>query len=369
VQIKKNTKYFVIFALDMTQKEYTNDAINLLKHLIATSSVSRNEKDAADIIAEAIVKYGFEYQREANNVWIIDKRFDDTKPTLLLNAHIDTVKPVDSWTRNPFEPSIENDTLYGLGSNDCGGGLVTLLQVFRYLSEKTQKYNIIYLASAEEEISGKNGISMILPLLPSIDVAIVGEPTGMQPAIAEKGLMVIDLIAHGRSGHAARNEGINAIYEALDDLKWIRDYKFEKESKLLGPTKMTVTVVNAGTQHNVIPDKLTALVDVRTNEFYKNEDVCKFIQQHCKSDIKAHSYRLNSSHISPEHPLIRRCLNMGMIPFGSPTLSDQALMSFPSFKLGPGESSRSHSADEFIKIGEIENAIKQYIELLDGAII
>ena len=191
----------------------------------------------------------------------------------------------------------------------------------------------------------------------------------MQPAIAEKGLMVVDLIAHGKSGHAARNEGINAIYEALDDLVWIRDYKFKKVSELLGPTKMTVTVVNAGTQHNVIPDKLTALIDIRTNEFYKNEDVCKFIQQNCKSEIRAHSYRLNSSHISPEHTLIKRCVKMGMKPFGSPTLSDQALMSFPSFKLGPGESSRSHSADEFIEIGEIENAIKQYIQLLDGAII
>jgi len=302
-------------------------------------------------------------------VWITDKNFDTNKPTLLLNAHIDTVKPVDSWTRNPFMPTIENNVLYGLGSNDCGGGLVSLLQVFRYLSAKPQKYNVIYLASAEEEISGKNGISMVLPLLPKIDIAIVGEPTGMQPAIAEKGLMVIDLITHGKSGHAARNEGINAIYEALDDLMWIRDYKFKKISDLLGPTKMTVTVVNAGTQHNVIPDKLTALIDVRTNEFYKNEDVCKFIQKHCKSEIKAHSYRLNSSHISPEHPLTKRCIEMGMKPFGSPTLSDQALMNFPSFKLGPGESSRSHSADEFIEIGEIENAIKQYIQLLDGAII
>jgi len=369
VQIKKNTKYFAIFVIDMTQKEYTNDAIDLLKHLIATPSVSRNEKEAADIIAETIVNYGFEYEREANDVWITDKNFDTSKPTLLLNAHIDTVKPVDSWTRNPFMPTIENNVLYGLGSNDCGGGLVSLLQVFRYLSAKPQKYNLIYLASAEEEISGKNGISMVLPLLPKIDIAIVGEPTGMQPAIAEKGLMVIDLIAHGKSGHAARNEGINAIYEALDDLMWIRDYKFKKVSDLLGPTKMTVTVVNAGTQHNVIPDKLTALIDIRSNEFYKNEDICNFIQQHCKSEIKAHSYRLNSSHISPEHPLIKRCIEMGMKPFGSPTLSDQALMSFQSFKLGPGESSRSHSADEFIEIGEIENAIKQYIQLLDGAII
>ena len=353
----------------MTQKEYTNDAIDLLKHLIATPSVSREEEKAADIITEAIEEYGFQYQREHNNVWIIDKHFDSNRPTLLLNAHIDTVKPVDSWKRNPFFPTIEDNLLYGLGSNDCGGGLVSLLQVFRHLSEKKQKYNLIYLASAEEEISGKNGISAVLPLLPKIDIAIVGEPTGMQPAIAEKGLMVLDLIAHGKSGHADRNEGVNAIYEALDDLLWIRDYKFEKVSNLLGPTKMTVTVVNAGTQHNVIPDKLTALIDVRTNEFYGNQEICEFIQQHCQSEIKAHSYRLNSSHISPEHPLIKKCEEMGMTPFGSPTLSDQALMSFSSFKLGPGESYRSHSADEFIKFDEIENAIKQYIQLLDGAVI
>ena len=353
----------------MTQEQYVSDAVKLLKKLIATPSVSRSEKDAADIMEQTILSYGFEPQREANNLWIIDPHYDESRPTLLLNAHIDTVKPVASWSRDPFSPDVEDGVLYGLGSNDCGGGLCSLLQIFRMLTEKPQSYNLIYLASAEEEVSGKDGITRALPLLPHIDLAIVGEPTGMNPAVAEKGLMVLDVIAHGKSGHAARNEGVNAIYEALDDMCWIRDYKFEKVSEFLGPTKMTLTVVNAGTQHNVIPDKCTMLVDIRTNEFYDNEEVYEFIRQHLKSEVKAHSFRLKSSRIDPEHPLIRKCVAMGMKPFGSPTLSDQALMHFPSFKLGPGESSRSHSANEFIRISEIRDAIAKYETLLDGAAI
>ena len=353
----------------MTQEQYVSDAVQLLKKLIATPSVSRNEKDAADIMEQTIRSYGFEPQREANNLWIIDPHYDESRPTLLLNAHIDTVKPVASWSRDPFSPDVEDGVLYGLGSNDCGGGLCSLLQIFRILTEKPQSYNLVYLASAEEEVSGKDGITRALPLLPHIDLAIVGEPTGMNPAVAEKGLMVLDVIAHGKSGHAARNEGVNAIYEALDDMRWIRDYKFEKVSEFLGPTKMTLTVVNAGTQHNVIPDKCTMLVDIRTNEFYDNEEVYEFIRQHLKSEVKAHSFRLKSSRIDPEHPLIRKCVAMGMKPFGSPTLSDQALMHFPSFKLGPGESSRSHSANEFIRISEIRDAIAKYETLLDGAAI
>lgn len=353
----------------MTQEQYVSDAVQLLKKLIAIPSVSRNEKDAADIMEQTIRSYGFEPQREANNLWIIDPHYDESRPTLLLNAHIDTVKPVTSWSRDPFSPDVEDGVLYGLGSNDCGGGLCSLLQIFRMLTEKPQSYNLIYLASAEEEVSGKDGITRALPLLPHIDLAIVGEPTGMNPAVAEKGLMVLDVIAHGKSGHAARNEGVNAIYEALDDMRWIRDYKFEKVSEFLGPTKMTLTVVNAGTQHNVIPDKCTMLVDIRTNEFYDNEEVYEFIRQHLKSEVKAHSFRLKSSRIDPEHPLIRKCVAMGMKPFGSPTLSDQALMHFPSFKLGPGESSRSHSANEFIRISEIRDAIAKYETLLDGAAI
>ena len=351
----------------MTQEQYVSDAVQLLKKLIATPSVSRNEKDAADIMEQTIRSYGFEPQREANNLWIIDPHYDESRPTLLLNAHIDTVKPVASWSRDPFSPDVEDGVLYGLGSNDCGGGLCSLLQIFRMLTEKPQSYNLIYLASAEEEVSGKDGITRALPLLPHIDLAIVGEPTGMNPAVAEKGLMVLDVIAHGKSGHAARNEGVNAIYEALDDMRGIRDYKFEKVSEFLGPTKMTLTVVNAGTQHNVIPDKCTMLVDIRTNEFYDNEEVYELIRQHLKSEVKAHSFRLKSSRIDPEHPLIRKCVAMGMKPFGSPTLSDQALMHFPSFKLGPGESSRSHSANEFIRISEIRDAIAKYETLLDGA--
>ena len=341
---------------DSICKEYTQDAITLLKQLIATPSVSRNEEKAADILVDTITSYGFTPIREGNNVWIMDPRYDEQRPTLLLNAHIDTVKAVASWTKNPFEPVVEGDFLYGLGSNDCGGGLVSLLQVFRFLVSHPQQYNVIFLASAEEEVSGENGIRRVLPLLPPIDVAVVGEPTGMQPAIAEKGLMVLDVKAHGKSGHAARNEGVNAIYEILDDLVWLRNHRFSKVSDFLGETKMSVTVIHAGTQHNVVPDLCELVVDVRTNEFYKNEEVFEEVRQHLKSEVSARSFRLHSSHIDPQHPLVQRCVAMGMVPFGSPTLSDQALMPFPSFKLGPGESSRSHAADEFIKISEIEKA-------------
>ncbi len=347
---------------------YTQDAIELLCRLIATPSTSRNETEAADLMEQTLQGYGFATQREANNVWAVDTAFDPARETILLNAHIDTVKPVKTWTRDPFIPTIEDGKLYGLGSNDCGGGLVTLLQVFRYFcidhAELARPFNLVYLASSEEEVSGQEGIVKALPLLPKIDVAIVGEPTGMQPAIAEKGLMVLDIIAHGRSGHAARNEGVNAIYEALDDMVWIRDYKFPKVSPLLGPVKMTLTVVNAGTQHNVVPDTCTMLVDIRSNEHYTNEEIFDIVRQNLRSEVRAHSFRLHSSHIDPDHPLVRRCLQLGLTPYGSPTLSDQALMPFPSFKLGPGESSRSHSADEFVKISEIEAAFDTYIALL-----
>lgn len=350
----------------MRQQDYVNDAIELLKKLIATPSVSRNETDAANIMQHQMESYNLVPKREGNNLWVMSPEWDENKPTLLLNAHIDTVKPASTWTRDPFTPTIEGDRLYGLGSNDCGGGLTILLQVFRWLTLRSQPYNLIYLASAEEEVSGKDGFTRALPLLPHIDVAIVGEPTGMQPAIAEKGLMVLDVAAHGKSGHAARNEGINAIYEALDDMVWIRDYKFKKVSPLLGPTKMTLTVVNAGTQHNVIPDLCSMLVDIRTNEYYKNEDVYEFIKAHLKSEVHAHSFRLHSSHINPHHPLVEKCVSLGMKPYGSPTLSDQALMPWQSLKLGPGESSRSHSADEFIKTEEMQQAFETYQKLLDG---
>lgn len=349
--------------------KYTDEAIALLQRLIATPSTSRDEKNAADIMQGYIESLGMKTWREANNVWTVSPWFDENKPTLLLNAHIDTVKPVSSWTRKPFEPTIEDGTLYGLGSNDCGGGLVSLLQTMRILCRQEQKYNIVYLASAEEEVSGKDGISRAIPLLPHIDVAIVGEPTGMQPAVAEKGLMVLDLTAHGKSGHAARGEGINALYAALDDLVWIRDYRFERVSPLLGPTIMNATVINAGTQHNVVPDECHIIVDVRTNELYTNEEVCEFVAKNIHSDCKARSYRLHSSHIPTNHPIVQRLTDMGKTPFGSPTLSDQALMSWQSLKLGPGDSARSHSADEFIRIEEINDAIDTYVDLLDKQVI
>lgn len=350
----------------MTAQQYTGEAISLLSHLIATPSVSRDERRAADIMEEELTRCGFTPHREANNVWAIGSCQREDRPTLLLNAHIDTVKPVASYTRNPYEPSLEDGTLYGLGSNDCGGGLVSLLQVFRELSASERcPYNLVYLASAEEEVSGKDGISRALPLLPHIDVAIVGEPTGMQPAVAEKGLMVVDITAHGKSGHAARNEGVNAIYEALDDLCWIRSHRFDRVSQFLGPTKMQATVINAGTQHNVVPDECKIVVDVRTNELYTNEEVFDIISSHCKSECRARSFRLHSSRIDLNHPLVERCVALGLQPFGSPTLSDQALMPFASLKLGPGQSARSHSANEYIKVSEIEHAIGLYLRLLE----
>ena len=350
----------------MTAQQYTGEAVSLLSHLIATPSVSRDECRAADIMEEELTRCGFAPHREANNVWAIGSCQREDRPTLLLNAHIDTVKPVASYTRNPYEPSLEDGTLYGLGSNDCGGGLVSLLQVFRELSASARcPYNLVYLASAEEEVSGKDGISRVLPLLPHVDVAIVGEPTGMQPAVAEKGLMVVDITAHGKSGHAARNEGVNAIYEALDDLCWIRSHRFDRVSRFLGPTKMQATVVNAGTQHNVVPDECKIVVDVRTNELYTNEEVFDIISSHCKSECRARSFRLHSSRIDLNHPLVERCVALGLQPFGSPTLSDQALMPFASLKLGPGQSARSHSVNEYIKVSEIEHAIGLYLRLLE----
>lgn len=353
------------FARNMTINDYLNDAVSLLQELISTPSISRDEAAAATLLADRMTQWGLQPQREGNNVWAVCPDYDAGRETILLNAHIDTVKPVATWTLDPFKPAIAGDRLYGLGANDCGGGLVSLLQVYRHLITLQRSYNVIYLASCEEEVSGKDGISRVLPLLPPISVAIVGEPTGMQPATAEKGLMVIDGYAHGKSGHAARNEGVNAIYEALDDLQWLRDHQYVHESPLLGPTKTTVTVVESGTQHNVIPDTLHFVVDVRTNETDRNEDFFEFLCQHMRHcELKARSFRLHSSSIAVEHPLIQRCLKLGLKPFGSPTLSDQALMDFPSFKLGPGESSRSHSADEFICLSEIRHALDIYFQLL-----
>jgi acetylornithine deacetylase len=349
----------------MELNAYVNDAVELLKRLIETPSVSRDETAAADVLAGYLDRWGLPYGREGNNLWVGCQNWDNNRPTVMLNAHIDTVKPVSTWTRDPFRPVVEDDRLYGLGSNDCGGGLVSLLQTYRIMKDCQRPFNILWVASCEEEVSGQNGFSRVLPLLPPVEVAIVGEPTGMQPAIAEKGLMVVDGYAHGVSGHAAREEGVNAIYEALDDLVWLRDYRFRKTSPLLGPTKMTVTVVESGTQHNVVPDNLHFVIDVRTNEYYQNEYLFEFLRKHMKKcELVARSFRLHSSSFPEDHLLIQRCKQMGKTPFGSPTLSDQALMPFPSFKLGPGQSSRSHSADEFICISEIADAIDTYVRLL-----
>ena len=349
----------------MANEGMTERAIELLCRLIEVPRISREEKAAADLLEDYMKgELGLEVKRMGNNLWSLQPSFDPEKQTLLLNAHIDTVKPVAGWQRDPFKATREGSRIYGLGANDDGASLVSLLHVFAALKEEKTRYNLVFLASAEEEVSGKGGIESVLPLLPKIDVALVGEPTGMQPAIAEKGLMVLDVTAHGKAGHAARNEGENAIYKALQDIEWFRSYKFEKVSPLLGPVKMTVTIVNAGTQHNVVPDTCTFTVDVRSNECYTNRELYNFICGQVKSEVKARSFRLGSSGIDENHPLVQRIIELGGKPFGSPTLSDQALMPFPSLKMGPGESIRSHSADEFVDFCEIEQAIETYLALL-----
>lgn len=343
-----------------------SEATGLLKSLISIPSLSRDEEKAADYLQNYIEMQGMTTGRKGNNIWCLSPMFDLKKHTLLLNSHIDTVKPVNGWRKDPFTAIEENGRLYGLGSNDAGASVVSLLHVFLQLCRTTQSYNLIYLASCEEEVSGKGGIECVLPGLPPIQFAIVGEPTEMQPAIAEKGLMVLDVTACGRSGHAARNEGDNAIYKVLDDITWFRDYRFPKESPFLGPVKMSVTMINAGTQHNVIPDRCTFVVDIRSNECYSNQELFDEIQKYITCKAKARSFRLGSSHVSPDHPLVQKAISMGRVPFGSPTLSDQSLMSFPSLKMGPGKSARSHTADEYILMKEIEEALPLYLSLLDG---
>lgn len=338
----------------------------MLKALISIPSFSREETAAADFLQQYIEEKGMETHRKGNNIWCVSPMFTLGKPTILLNSHIDTVKPVNGWTKDPFAPHEINGRLYGLGSNDAGGSLVSLLHVFLELCRTTQPYNLIFLASCEEEVSGKEGIESVLPSLPPVAFAIVGEPTEMQPAIAEKGLMVLDVVATGKAGHAAREEGDNAIYKALKDIEWFRDYRFEKVSPLLGAVKMSVTMVNAGTQHNVVPDHCSFVVDVRSNELYSNEELFGVIRQHISGEAKARSFRLNSSSIAEDHPFVKRAVDAGLVPFGSPTLSDQALMTFPSVKIGPGHSSRSHTADEYILLQEIEDSIALYLKLLDN---
>lgn len=346
--------------------DITNSAVSLLKQLISTPSFSREEVAAADIIEDYLRNNGYEPHRHGNNVWIFSSHFDESRPAILLDAHIDTVRPAAGWTRDPFTPEICGDELYGLGSNDDGGSLVSLMHAFftRDSMPHATMPNLIFLASCEEEVSGKGGIESILPLLPPIDFAVVGEPTGMQPAVAEKGLMVIDVTEEGIAGHAAREGGVNAIYKAIDDIAWIRNRHFDKVSPLLGEVKATVTIINAGTQHNVIPAECKFTIDVRSNELYTNQELFDEISSHIQGTAIARSFRLGSSRIDLEHPFIRRATSLGLKPFGSPTLSNQALMSFPSVKIGPGQSSRSHSADEFIRISEIDEAIDLYTKLL-----
>jgi acetylornithine deacetylase len=350
-------------------QEETNDAIALLQQLIAIPSFSREETAAADFLERFIEIKGFVVSRKDNNIWMLSPGFDASRPTILLNSHIDTVKPVAGWVKDPFAPTIENGKLFGLGSNDAGASVVALLQAFFYLTQKQQAYNLIFAATAEEEVSGKNGIESLLHELPEIDFAIVGEPTQMNLAVAEKGLMVLDCISTGKAGHAARNEGENAIYKALQDIEWFKSYDFIKKTDLLGPVKMSVTQISAGTQHNVVPDKCSFVVDVRSNEMYSNDDILAEVRKHVACDVQARSTRLSSTATPLEHPLVKRGRMLNRMVFGSPTLSDQALMPFSSMKMGPGDSARSHTADEYILTKEIEEAIEIYVQLLDGLVL
>lgn len=349
-------------------QQATKDAIALLKKIIATPSISREEKEVADLIQAHFHLKGIATHRIDNNVWTDTSQIDSSKPTLLLNSHIDTVKPVDGWTLPPFEPTQKNNKIYGLGSNDAGASLVSLIETFFLLSSHTQPYNLIFAATAEEEVSGKNGMEKLCTHLPHIDFAIVGEPTQMQPAIAEKGLMVLDIAIKGQSGHAARNEGKNAIYRAMKVVKWFKKHPFDQLSELLGRVKMSVTQINAGTQHNVIPDICHIVVDIRTNECYDNPTLLQLIKNQLPSycTCKARSTRLSSSSTPTNHPIIERLLQMDKTPFGSPTLSDQAVMPYASIKIGVGDSARSHTADEYIHINEIEEGIIAYHTLLNG---
>ena len=341
-------------------------AIDLLQRLIATPSVSRDEAQAADIVEAELRGLGFEPQRKMNNVWAMAAGYDQQKPTILLDAHLDTVKPNAQWVRDPFSPQVEEGKLYGLGSNDTGGSLVAMLAAFVRLSKSEQPYNLIFLASAEEEVTGVNGVRAVLSELGQIDFAVVGEPTLLQPAIAEKGLMVLDCTSHGVAGHAAREEGVNAIYKALKDIEWFRTHCFDRVSPLLGAVKMSVTGIEAGTQHNVVPAECRFMVDVRVNECYQNVELLEEIRQSVECDVVPRSTHLNSSAIALSHPAVERLVAMGKKPFGSPTMSNQAVMLFTTLKLGPGDSARSHTADEYIFLSEIEEAVELYYALLDG---
>ncbi|TDE11929.1 M20 family metallo-hydrolase [Dyadobacter psychrotolerans] len=347
-------------------KILTSEAIVLLKQLIETQSFSREEDDTALLIEAFFKRKNIPFQRKKNNIWAYNLHFDASRPTLLLNSHHDTVKPNKSWTLDPFEALVQDQKMFGLGSNDAGGCLVSLIATFCYFYDRADlAYNIVIAATAEEEVSGKEGLEIVVPELPEISFAIVGEPTDMQLAVAEKGLLVLDCTAKGKSGHAAREEGDNAIYKALKDISWITRYQFPKVSPTLGPVKMSVTIINAGTQHNVVPDVCTFTIDVRATDQYTLEEIIDVIQEHVESEVNARSIRLRPSSIPMEHPIVQAGLRMGRSAYGSPTTSDQALLDCPSLKMGPGHSGRSHSADEFIYLWEIEEGIVQYIAMLE----
>ena len=342
------------------------EALELLKNLIRIPSFSKEENLTADLIQEYLESKGQKCNRHMNNVWVVHPDFHPGRPTILLNSHHDTVKPTSSWTLDPFTPTEEDGKLIGLGSNDAGGPLVSLVATFLYFAQKpTLKWNLIYAATAEEEISGHHGIESIKNQIEPISLAIVGEPTTMELAIAEKGLMVLDCKAAGRPGHAAREEGENAIYNAMPDMEWIRTYQFPKVSKVLGPVKMSVTQIKAGYQHNLVPDVCEFVVDVRPNEHYSNAETLEIIRQNVKCEVTARSLRLNSSFIGDDHPLVKIVKSMNIECYGSPTSSDQAVMPWTSVKMGPGKSARSHTANEFIYPGEIKNGIDVYIEILE----
>lgn len=341
------------------------DTIDLLKNMIRIPSFSRDEGAVADFLERWMLTEGFEARRLGNNLWMESGPVDG-RPTILLNAHIDTVKPASGYTRDPFTPEIEDGCLYGLGSNDDGGSLVALLETYSRLIQKEQPYRLIFSATAEEEVSGKGGLDLILPELGRIDFGVMGEPTGMRMAVAERGLMVLDCTAYGKSGHAARNEGVNAIYKAIEDIQWFKSHSFDRVSDFLGAVKMSVTQINAGTQHNVVPDRCTFVVDVRPNGMYTNPELLEMIKSSVSCEVKERSTRIGSSHLPTDHPAVVRGLSLGLEPFGSPTTSNQALCHFPTLKIGPGDSARSHSANEYIRLDEIGDGIETYVALLDG---
>ena len=350
----------------MTLENLTASAIQLLKDLIEIPSFSSEEDLTAARIEDWFQQYDIPFQRSQNNIWATNKHFDASKPTLLLNSHHDTVKPNNGYTKDPFKAQVEEGKLYGLGSNDAGGCLVSLIATFtHFFAQKNLNYNLVIAASAEEESSGAAGLNSMLSIIPKIDVAIVGEPTLMQLAVAEKGLVVFDAVVKGTPGHAAHPNDDNAIYNVIEVLQWFKDYKFEKESESLGPVKMTVTQIHAGKQHNAIPAGVELVVDVRVNDQYTNKEIVEILQSEAPCDsILPRGLKLNSSSIPVAHPLVQAGITLGRKTYGSPTLSDQSVLSCPSLKLGPGDSTRSHTADEFIYVKEIEEGVALYIQLL-----